>query len=255
MGARARPGTVPVTVVIAARNEATNIQACIDTLRWADEIIVADHGSSDATAAVASDSGATVLPCAAATIGACRNAAIETARNAWILVVDADERATADLAGEILRVIATAAHDAFRVPRRNFFLGREVKHGGWERDRPVRLFRSSLRYSGGRVHEHVITQGPVGEIAVALLHYPYSSLDEYFEKFDRYSKWWAEDQNARGRRASAAAVVLRPPARFFSMYFLRLGFLDGSRGVVLAALASASVLAKYARLWGLQCGS
>lgn len=251
---------IPVTVVIAARNEAANIAACIDAARWADEILVADHGSTDDTRAIATAAGASVLSFPEApTIGALRNAAIATARHPWVLVVDADERATAEIAASVAAVIGStqyaARHDAYRVPRRNFFLGREVRHGGWERDRPVRFVRASLRYDDSQVHERIATVAPVGTLDAALLHYPYGSLDEYFEKFSRYSRWWAEDQWRRGRRTSVLAVLFKPPARFLSMYVFRLGMLDGARGVVLAALAAASVLAKYVRLWAMQCES
>lgn len=256
-GTRAPP-PIPVTVVIAARNEAANVQGCIDSVRWADEIIVADHGSTDDTAERGRAAGATVLDGRdAPTIGLLRNAAIEAARNEWILVVDADERGTLALGAELAHTTAASAlgvptAEAYRVPRRNFFLGAEIRHGGWDRDRPVRLFRRSARYDERRVHEHVVTGGPAGAVREALLHYPYQSLDAYFEKFERYSRWWAEDQWRRGRRASAWAVVAKPPARFVSMYVLRGGMRDGARGAVLAALAAASVLAKYARLWAMR---
>jgi glycosyltransferase involved in cell wall biosynthesis len=250
------PARIPITVVIAARNEAANIAACVDAARWADEILVADHGSTDDTAALASDAGAVVLSHPEApTIGALRNIAIAAARNAWVLIVDADERATSAMAAHVSAVLANPLHDAYRVPRRNFFLGREVRHGGWERDRPIRLIRASLRYDDSQVHERIAVATPLGTLDAALLHYPYGSLDEYFEKFARYSQWWAEDQWRRGRRTSVLAVLFKPPARFLSMYVFRLGFLDGARGLVLAALASASVLAKYARLWAMQCES
>lgn len=256
MGVRVRDATVPVTVVIATRDEVANVAGCVDSLRWANEVIVADHGSTDDTVRVARDAGATVLPGdPALTIGSLRNLAIQRARNEWVLVVDADERGTATLGEEIAVTLLTPRHPAYRVPRRNFFLGREVRHGGWERDRPVRLISRTLRYDNSRVHEHVVTSGSVGLLRDALLHYPYTSLDQYFSKLDRYSRWWAEDRAERGRHTSAAAVVLKPPARFISMYFFRLGLLDGARGAILAALASASVLAKYARLWALKCAS
>ncbi|MGI8510609.1 MAG: glycosyltransferase family 2 protein [Gemmatimonadaceae bacterium] len=247
---------IPISVVIAARNEAANIVGCIDSLGWADEVLVADHGSTDETPRLAQRAGAIVLVDAdAATIGALRNAAIAGARNEWVLVVDADECGTPQLAGTIVATIAAPRHEAYRIRRRNFFMGGEIRHGGWERDRPVRLFRRSLRYDDSLVHEHVVTSGAVGDLDAALLHYPYASMKQYFEKFARYSEWWAVDQARRGRRASAAAVVLKPPARFVSMYLFRLGLLDGRRGAVLAALAAASVMAKYARLWALTCES
>ncbi len=245
----------PVSVVIATRNESANIAACIDSVRWVDEIIVADHGSTDDTREQAERCGATVLQLAdAPTIGQLRNAAIARARNSWIFVVDADERATVDLEQAIRKAIATPANTAYRVPRRNFFLGGEIRHGGWEADRPVRLFDSVLRYDQSHVHEHIVMSGDPSRLDASLLHYPYPSLDVYFEKFVRYSRWWAEDQARKGRRASIAAVIFKPPARFISMFIFRLGFLDGARGAMLAALASASVCAKYVRLWALQCG-
>jgi glycosyltransferase involved in cell wall biosynthesis len=249
------PERMPVSVVIAAMNEAANITACIESVRWASEILVVDQGSSDGTSNLAAAAGATVISQDAATIGALRNAAISRATNRWILVVDADERGTSDVALAVRDAIARPASGAYRVPRRNFFLGREIRHGGWESDRPVRLFDSALRYNDSRVHEHVLTSEEPATLSAALLHYPYASLDVYFEKFVRYSRWWAEDQSRRGRRASLAAIIFKPPARFVSMYIFRMGFLDGARGAVLASLAAASVCAKYVRLWAMRCES
>jgi len=246
---------MPVSVVIAARNEAANITACIESVSWASEILVVDQGSSDGTGELATGAGATVISPDAATIGALRNAAIARARNRWVLVVDADERGTAELGQAVREAISRPASGAYRVPRRNFFLGREIRHGGWEADRPVRLFDSALRYNDSRVHEHVLTNEEPATLGAALLHYPYASQDIYFEKFVRYSRWWAEDQSRRGRRGSIAAIVFKPPARFVSMFIFRLGFLDGARGAVLASLAAASVCAKYVRLWAMQCES
>ena len=247
---------VPVSVIIATRNESSNIVACIDSVRWASEILVADDGSTDDTRELVRNAGATLIDATgSATIGGSRNAAITRATNHWILVVDADERGTSDLGLAVRDVIARPSSAAYRVPRRNFFLGREARHGGWQQDRPVRLFDSALRYNDSKVHEHVVTSGEPAVLGASLLHYPYASLDIYFEKFVRYSQWWAEDQTRRGRRPSIAAIIFKPPARFISMYVFRLGFLDGARGAILASLAAASVCAKYVRLWAVQCES
>lgn len=237
--------------MIAAHDESANIEACVASVEWAREVIVVENDSSDDTADRARAAGATVISPKFTTIGAARNTAISRVTTSWVLVLDADERCTPELAGEIGRALAAAGETtAFRIPRRNYFLGKEIRHGGWGSDKPVRLFRRELRYNDNLVHEHVnVTQGAVGEVKNSLLHYTYTSLDQYFEKFDRYSRWWAEQNFARGRRTSAAAVFFKPPARFASMYLLKGGFRDGARGLVLACLAAASVMAKYARLW------
>ncbi len=243
---------VPVSVIIAARNEGANIEDCVGSVRWAREIIVAENGSSDDTVERAAIAGAAVLSHPFTTIGGQRNAAIEHASSEWIFVVDADERGSPELAEEIRGVIGGASpRQAYRVPRRNHFLGREIRHGGWASDRPIRLFRSTLRYNTSRVHEHVEVQSEVGELTKPLDHFTYASLDDYFEKLDRYSQWWAVDRYERGRRAGALSVLFRPPARFVSMYVLRGGWMDGAAGLALSCLAAASVMAKYARLWAL----
>jgi glycosyltransferase involved in cell wall biosynthesis len=237
--------------VIAAHDESANIEACVTSVQWAREVIVVENQSTDDTVDRARAAGATVISPTFTTIGAARNNAIVRARTAWIFVIDADERCTPELAREIGDVVARPGDtSAYRVPRRNFFLGGEIRHGGWGSDKPIRLFRRDLRYNTNLVHEHVdVTSGSIGEVNNSLLHYTYVSLDQYFEKFDRYSRWWAEQNFAKGRRGSAAAVVFKPPARFVSMYLLKAGFRDGARGLVLACLAAASVMAKYARLW------
>jgi glycosyltransferase involved in cell wall biosynthesis len=252
MSAPGSHAALPLTVVIAARNEAANIAGCIDSVRWAQEIIVAENGSSDDTAQIAQQSGALVMRDGAPTIGGQRNAAIAHASHPWILVLDADERAPASFRASVAHALAQPQYDAYRVPRRNIFLRKEICHGGWAHDRPIRLFRSTLRYDDRQVHERVQVTSPVGVVPDALMHYPYVSLNQYFEKFERYSRWWAEQQYARGKRVGALGVLLRPPARFFKMYVLQRGFLDGIHGLVLALLAAMSVLAKYVRLWGKQ---
>lgn len=243
-------GRAPVTVVIAAHNEAANIEACIASVSWAPEVIVAENDSTDDTVQRAMAAGARVITPPFKTIGIARNAAIEAAANPWILVLDADERCTPALAGELRQIVkAGPRHQAYRISRINFFLGGQIRHGGWERDKPVRFFSSALRYDAKLVHEGVRPNGSIGSTRNSLIHFTYGTLDQYFEKFLRYSRWWAEQNYAKGRRASVGSVLFRPPARFFSMYVLKGGWLDGGRGLVLASLAAASVMAKYARLW------
>ncbi len=255
VSAVAEQGRAPVSVVIAARDASAHITDCIaSVIDWAAETIVVENDSIDDTLALAEHAGARVFAHPFRTIGAQRNVAIDRATQPWIFVLDVDERCTPELATEIAATVERPAADSYRVRRRNFFLRREINHGGWERDRPVRLFRSTLRYDERPVHEHVVTHAPPGVLAQPMLHYTYDSLNEYFEKFTRYSRWWAEQQHARGRRATAVDVLVRPPARFVAMYLLRGGCLDGAHGLVLAVLAAMSVGAKYARLWAMGTG-
>jgi glycosyltransferase involved in cell wall biosynthesis len=240
-----------VTAVIAAHDESANIEACVASVEWAREVIVVENDSLDDTIDRARAAGATVISPGFTTIGAARNHGIARANTGWIFVLDADERCTPELAAEIGQVVARPGNvQAYRVPRRNFFLGKEIRHGGWGSDKPVRLFRRELRYNANLVHEHVdVVSGAIGEVRSKILHYTYNSLSQYFEKFDRYSRWWADQNFAKGRRGSAASVFFKPPARFVSMYLFRAAFRDGAHGLVLACLAAASVMAKYARLW------
>jgi (heptosyl)LPS beta-1,4-glucosyltransferase len=247
-------GGVPVTVVIAAHNESEQIEACVRSVSFAAEVLVVENDSTDDTIALATAAGATVFSHPFRSIGAQRNAAIVRARHDWVLVIDADERATPALGAEVGRRIGQPGVDAFRVRRRNWFLGREIRHSGWDRDRPVRLFRSHLRYDERPVHEHVLTSGEPGLLDEALLHRPYANLGEYFEKLGRYSRDWATQNHAKGRRVSILTLLARPQLRFVSTLIWRGGFRDGWQGVVISALSAVSVASKYAHLWALQHG-
>ena len=245
---------VPVTVVIAVHNEAAQIAACVRSVSWAEEVLVVENDSTDDTVARARAAGATVFSHPFRSIGAQRNAAIARAAHPWVVVLDADERATPALGAAVASQIHQSGAEAFRIPRRNWFLGREIRHSGWgrDRDRPVRLFRSNLRYDERPVHEHVVTSVEPGVIDESLLHQPYSNLGEYFEKLGRYSRDWAAQNHAQGRTVSVISLPFRAQARFLSTLILRGGWRDGGHGLVISMLAGVSVAAKYAQLWALQ---
>lgn len=252
MNATARGAGVPVTAVIAAHNEADQIEDCVRSVAWAAEVLVVENDSTDGTIDRARLAGATVFSHPFQSIGAQRNAAIVRARQPWVFVLDADERATQALGAEVGRRIASDTGEAFRVRRRNWFLGREIRHSGWDRDRPVRLFRSHLRYDERPVHEHVLTSVEPAMLDEPLLHQPYANLGEYFEKLGRYSRDWAAQNHARGRKVWLLSLLVRPQARFLTTLVLRGGWRDGWQGVAIAALAAVSVASKYAHLWVLQ---
>ncbi len=242
----------PLTVVIPTLNEASQIGECVRGLAWAGEVIVADGGSGDGTPDVAQAAGAKVLRGTWGTIAAQRNAAIAAARHEWILALDADERVEPDLAREISDTIASPAHAAYATRRRNVYLGRTITHAGWGSDWVVRVFKRDRRYVERRVHEHLERGSDVGRLRAPLVHVPYRDLSHHIEKVNRYATWAAQDLSDRGRRARLTDLVVRPPLRFFQMYILKLGLLDGWHGAVLCGLAAVSVFLKYARLWELQ---
>lgn len=242
----------PLTVVIPTLNEASQIAECVRQLAWADEVIVADGGSTDGTPDLARAAGARILSGSWSTIAAQRNAAIAAARHEWIFALDADERVGPELAREIAYVIVAPARDAYAARRHNVYLGRAITHAGWGSDWVVRVFKRDRRYVERRVHEAVERHSDVGRLRAPLEHVPYRSLAHHLEKLDRYAAWAAQDLADQGRRARLADVLLRPPLRFVRMYVLQLGLLDGWHGAVLCGLAAVSVFLKYARLWELQ---
>ena len=243
---------VPLTVVIPTLNEAHNIAACVASVGFADEVIVADGGSTDGTVEAARGAGATVLEGTGPTIAAQRNAAIAVARNPWILAVDADERVSPELATELASVIAAPAHAAYRVRCRNFYLGVEQTRGSWARDWHARLFSRDRRFVERRVHEGLEPVDDVGALEGTLLHHPYRSLRHHLEKMIRYSEWGATELYERGRRASWSDLALRPLVRFGKSYVLGGGILGGRSGLVHSVLDAYAGFLKYANLWAME---
>ena len=243
------PASLPLTVIIPTLNEASNIAACVASAAFADEVLVADAGSVDATVAMARAAGAMVLERTGPTIAAQRNAAIAVARHPWIFALDADERVTPELVAELATVLDAPAHAAYRVRRRNFYLGVEQTRGGWARDWVVRLFNRDRRYVERRVHEGLEPVADTGALTNTLVHHPYRSLGHHIDKLQRYAEWGAADLWDRGKRATWTDLSLRPVGRFLKAYLMAGGVLDGRRGMVQSALDAYAGFLKYAYLW------
>lgn len=243
------PVKTPLTVVIPTLNEASQIGDCVRGLSWAGEVIVVDAGSPDGTAGAAEAAGARVLN-GVAEIAAQRNAGIAAANNEWVFALDADERIGPELAGELARVVAAPAHEAYRVKRRNFFHGHELKRGHWGRDWVVRLFRRDRRFGGKAAYPGLeIPEGAQGALTHELDHTPYRDLRHHIDKLIAWAKLSADDLAARGRRASWTDLAFRPAFRFWRDYILQGSIFDGRLGVIHAGMSAASVFFKYAFLW------
>lgn len=240
-----------VTVVIPTLNEAARIGGAVADLVWADEIIVIDGGSTDATVSIASSAGARVLCADDTTIGGQRNAGIAAARNRWVLALDADERATPELAAEIRGVASSAnpAHAAYSIRFRNQYLGAELRHGPWGKDWHVRLFTRDRRYGDCRVHERLEPIDDVGTLTGTIIHQPYRDLPHHLAKIAKYASWAAADFHASGRRAKLSDVTLRPAWRFIRDYIVLSGWRDGARGLIVSAMSAFSVFLKYACIY------
>jgi glycosyltransferase involved in cell wall biosynthesis len=241
----------PLSVLVTTKNEIVHIRSCLESARWAEEVVVVDSGSTDGTLEVARALADRVLEHEYVTPAAQKNWALPQLRHRWALVVDADERVTPALRAEIERVLADPARaDGYWIRRANHFLGKPIRSAGWQRDKVLRLFdRTKGAYEPVHVHEEVRVLGRVGFLRERLVHDTYRSLDQYFEKFHRYTRWSAQDLKERGVRASFGRLLLRPWLRFLRMYLLEGGFREGRHGLVLCWLAAFSVFTKYARRW------
>lgn len=232
-----------LSVITITLNEAGNIGACLDSVKFADEIIVVDSGSTDDTVAICRQAGAKVFTREFAGYGPQKNFALEQATGDWILSVDADERVPAELRDEIL---AAKSCDGYRVARKNFVGDAWIRHGGWFPDYSVRLFRRGKgRFNERAVHEAVEVTGTVGTLRHALIHHTCRDFDEFARRQERYAGLAAEEMWKAGRRAGKLDLLLRPRLTFLKMYVARTGFLDGWNGLRLAALYARYTRRKY----------
>ena len=244
-----------LSVTIIAWNEEERLRACLESVAWADEIIVVDAESTDKTPQLAREFTERVWIRPWPGFGVQKNFALDQATGDWILSLDADERVTPELVQRIKTLLKddAAAPDGFLVPRKNLFWGTWVRHGGLYPDYQLRLFRrGSGRFVEDAVHESVKGVARVQPLAEALLHHSYRDLEDFVRRSNRYSTLAAQDLVRRGRRVGVADLMTKPLARFLSMYVVRRGFLDGWRGLVLAILYAEYVFLRMAKAWEAQ---
>jgi len=248
------PPARPLSVIIPTFNEEGTIEDCLASVAFADEILVVDSFSTDRTVALAQARGARVLQREYGYSAQQKNWAIPQARHEWVLLVDADERVSAPLRDEIRDLLARGpAADGYWIRRANHFLGKRIRFCGWGSDRVIRLFRRDVaRYQDRQVHAEIDLAGPLPALRHPLEHHTFRSWSQYWRKLDLYSEWGARQMFLEGRRTSGMQILWRPLGRFVRMYLLRLGFLEGTHGVVLSMLGAFTVYLKHARLWEMQ---
>ena len=241
----------PLSVIVITRNEERNIVACLESVKWADDIIIVDAQSKDATVALAGQFTQKIFVEPWKSFSEAKTFAVSKSRHDWILWLDADERVTPELAAEIRSLLESSpAKAAYSVARRAYFLGRWIKHSGWYPGRVTRLFRKDrASFSPAAVHEGLNVHGAIGELRYDLLHFTDPNLYHYLAKFNRYTTLASRESFDAGKHFRRTDLFVRPPWLFVKMYVVRLGFLDGVPGLLLALLSSAYVFTKYAKLW------
>lgn len=245
-----------VSVVIITLNEAAHIEACLDAVAWADDVVVVDSGSTDGTADRARAHGARVIVREWPGYAAQKNFAAGEAKHNWILSVDADERVTPALAAEIQATIASGPTVAgYRIPRVTFHLGRWIRTTDWYPDYQLRLYdRRRATWPIRRVHESVRLAddaGTPGQLTGELEHFAYRDISHHHRTMEMYTTLAAEDLYAAGRRAGMTDLLVHPPAAFLRNYVLRRGISDGAPGLIISAMNAHYVFLKFAKLWAL----
>ena len=248
------PSRQPLSVVIITKNAATQLAACLESASFADEVLVVDAASNDGTAEVAAKHGARVVQRTEwEGFGRQKQFAVAAAKNDWVLCLDADERVSEHLQMSIFSTLAAPAAQAYAMPRCNRFMGSWLRHGEGYPDWSLRLFnRRHARWSDDTVHEKVLADAPAARLEGDLLHDSAETLAAYLDKQNRYTSMQAEALFKAGRQAGPAQLLLSPVLRFVKFYFLRLGFLDGTAGLVHIAIGCCNSFHKYAKLMELQ---
>ncbi|MBI5279206.1 MAG: glycosyltransferase family 2 protein [Burkholderiales bacterium] len=245
------PETAALSAILITRNEEANIRDCLAALAFAREIVVVDCGSTDATVELARSEGARVVVTPDwPGFGPQKNRALDEATQPWVLAIDADERVTPALRDEIVAVVNAGVGDAWDMPRRSSYCGQYIAHSGWYPDRVTRLFRrGTARFTDDLVHERLATREPPMHLRSDLLHESFSGLEQVIDKMNRYSSAGAARMQAEGRGASVAGAALRGLWAFIRTYLLKLGFLDGRMGFVLAVSNAEGTYYRYLKLW------
>lgn len=239
-----------ITAIIPTLNEEIHIADAIESVSFADEIIVIDSYSADKTLKIAEKLNVKIIKRKFDDFSSQKNFAIQQATHPWIYILDADERVTPGVKKEILEAVKNPKDFVgFFVRRTFYFCGRKLNYGGCQRDKVVRLFlKEHCKYSGV-VHETIATKGELGFFKNRIEHYSYKSFDHYISKMNHYGALRGKQFHQEGRKVNLYHILVKPPARFVIHYFIRRGFLDGFPGYIFAKTQAYSVYTKYLKLW------
>jgi glycosyltransferase involved in cell wall biosynthesis len=247
---------MPLSETIITRHAGSQLEVCLASVTFAEEIVVVDSGSTDGTIELARRHGARVIAKEWLGFGPQKQFAVESANHDWVLCLDADESLSETLRDSIIAELKAPRGFVYAMPRCNRFLGRWLRHGEGYPDWSVRLFhRKHASWGNETVHEKVITTFPILRLHGDLLHDSAETLEKYLDKQNRYTSLQAESLRAVGRRASLLHLVFSPSLRFVKFYLLRLGFLDGVAGLVHIAIGCMNTFNKYAKLKALERAS
>ena len=239
-----------ITVAIITKNEEGVIRQCLETVKWADEIIVVDAYSSDKTVRLCREYTDKIFQNEFIDFSAQKNFALSKAANDWILFIDADEKITPQLKEEISLLVSNEC-DGYRIPRRNIIFGRHLRYGGHQDDLQLRLFRKNRSRFEKPIHEKVIVDGRIGVLRNYLEHYSTRNLSEYGEKLNLYTDLEAKFMMMQGRTIKKYQFVTNPIAQFLIRYLYKGGYKDGLEGFLFYSLSSFYTFIKYAKFWEL----
>ncbi|ARV05205.1 glycosyl transferase family 2 [Polaribacter sp. SA4-10] len=244
-----------ITAIIPTLNEEIHIKEAIESVKFADEIIVIDSYSTDKTLEIASNYNVKIIKRKFDDFSSQKNFAIDQAKHSWIYILDADERVTTEVEKEILEAVKDPKEFVgFFVRRTFYFCGKRVDYSGFQRDKVIRLFlREHCKYTG-LVHERILTKGKLGFFKHKIDHFSYRNYDHYISKMNHYATIRASELHEKGNKVNIYHVMIKPAARFFIHYIIRLGFLDGFTGFLVAKTQAYGVLTRYIKLWLLNKG-
>ncbi len=238
-----------LSATIITHNEEENIEKCLKSLHWVDEIIVVDSYSQDKTVEICKKYNCNVIQTEWLGFGKTKQFTVDQAVNDWILSIDSDEEVTEALAGKIVMILSDPKFNGYKIKRNSFYLSKEIKHCGWDKDFPIRLFnRTYGSFNEKAVHESVIINGEKGKITEPLYHYTYPTISKHISKINRYTDLALNEKSNNNQYSIFTSIVLGVN-KFLKMYFLQRGFLDGKAGFLLSLNSAIGIYLKYIKMW------